>query len=157
MDRDPVYSPSPNNLQEIETRRGETILSIFPKLVDSEGTGDKFQAVEMVRVWMGEDEIVEGCDLFLPEHWGHHVSPHIEAVIIKPASIDQHPLSPGKLDQDTVPLSNVDNGDPQPISQVSLGIPVGYVSCNYDEQEDRDGHKAFYPPHVGQIEDEEAE
>ena len=157
MDNDLLYSPSPNDLHEIETRRGETGLSVFPELVGPEGTGDKFQAVEMVRMWMGKDEVVEGCDLFCPQHWGHHVSSHIEAIIIKTASIDQHPLSPGKFDQDTVPLPNVDKGNPQPVDQVGLGIPVGYVPCNYDKQEDRDGQKSFNPPHAGQIEDENVE
>ena len=149
MDRDPVYPPSPNDLHEIDARWRGTHPSVFPKLVNPEGIGDEFQAVEMVRMRMGEDEIVEGCDLFFPEHWGHNISSHVEAIVIKAASVDQHPLPPGKFDQDTVPLSNIDKGNPQPLDQVGLDIPVGYVPCNGGEQEDRDGHKSFHPPHVG--------
>lgn len=157
MDRHSVYLPPCNNIHEIEIWRGRISHHIFPKLIHVEGSGNKFQAVEMVRMWMSKDEIVEGCDLFSPEHWGYHVSSHIEAVVIKPTSIDQHPLPLGKFDQNAVPLSHVDKGDSQPPSQMGLDIPVGYVPCNNDEQEDRYGQKSFYPVYVGQIEDEKIE
>ena len=93
MDRDPGYSPSPNGLHEIDARFGGTFVPVFPELTNPEGIGDEFQAVEMVRMRMGEDEIVEGRDLFFPEHWGHNVFSHVEAIIVKSTPVDQHPAS----------------------------------------------------------------
>ena len=154
MYRDPVYPSSPHGLHEIDARLGGTLVPVFPKLVNREGIGDEFQAVEMVRMRVGEDQVVKGYDLFCPEHRGHNVSSYVEAIIVKPTPVDQHPLSPGKLYQDTVPLSHVDKGNPYPLIEVGPHIPIGYVPCNGAEQEDRDGHESFHPPHVGYIEDE---
>jgi hypothetical protein len=82
----------------------------MPELTHGEGGGNEIQAQNMVRIGMGEDEIVNPSNLFLPQERGDHILADIEAAFGKSPSVDQHPFPLRKLDKNGVSLSYIQKG-----------------------------------------------
>ena len=70
----------------------------------------------MVVVGMGENDGIQGSDLPGKKKGGHDVTTHIEPVVVKAASIDQHDGFPGEFQQSGCALPDIYGGETKKVS-----------------------------------------
>jgi hypothetical protein len=111
---------------------------------------DKVQTVQMVRIGMGEDEIVNPSNLLLPQKGSDHILSDVEPVLIKTAAIDQHLFAFGKFKEDGVPVSYIDKGEDELSLEMRPHRPKNRIGEKSDAYSDGQISKDFSPA-VGPI------
>jgi hypothetical protein len=137
---------------EIQETFGFHEVSIVPEFLRPKGPGDEPEPVQMVRLGMGQDQIVHPHDLVAPQIGGHEPLPHVKALAREPAAIDQHSFSLRKLHQGRVALAHVQVSDPE--IRMEIG-PVEPVSSIDQGQEEDEKTSAFGPAESPEMQEKE--
>ena len=87
---------------------------LIPDLADRKMAEDRHQAVQVIRMRVGEDHQVQVADPAGEKERDHHLLPDVESIVEQPATVDQDgPLS-WKLHDNRVALTNVEDRHPHP-------------------------------------------
>ncbi len=81
----------------------------------------------MVWIRMGEDQIVNSADLFLPQKRGDHIFSGIETILVKATPVDEHVFPLWEFEEDRVPVPYIDEGDDEIFLKKILQIPIGQI------------------------------
>src|SRR6185436_14352078 len=84
---------------------------VLPHLADGELAEHGPQPARVVGIRMGDGDHVEPHGAAVPEIGRHHALAHVEARAAARPAVHEEPGSPGHLDEDRVPLSDVEEGD----------------------------------------------
>ena len=99
-----------------------------PELPDGEMGDNEAQALQMVRVRMGENEVINVLNFPLPQERGDDTSPRIEPIVVRTPSIDEHLLPSWKFDQDGIAVPHVEKREPEVSLEVIPDLPIGEMN-----------------------------
>src|SRR5665647_3670851 len=85
----------------------------FPEFSDAEVPGQGDEPIEVVRVGMGEDEVIDAGDALAPQDRGDDPLPDVERARGEPAPVDDHGPAARQFDEEGFALSDIDHGDPE--------------------------------------------
>ena len=83
----------------------------LPEFADPEVPGHGHEAVEVVRMGMGQDEVIDPREAFAPQDRRDDPLADIEGARGQAAPVDEHRPAARELDQDGLALADVDQGD----------------------------------------------
>ena len=103
----------PEFISESAIARISRLLHPFPEFPNPEIPGDGDEAVQVIRMRMGQDQAVDSLDAFVPEKGGNDVLPDVERPGRQAAAVDRAFSMSREIDQDGLALADVDHRDGQ--------------------------------------------